>query len=133
MHNDTAAMRRGMGHGKGCGAHPSLPPARTHTCLLHPPSQGKSEADIDKASVLFSEIQQQIDSKQLKPFIRTQYMRSAFQARRLVGAFGNGWAEPNAMAYVRLVALATTLAPGCKCPVQPPASLTSLPLMHPPS
>lgn len=43
--------------------------------------QGKSEADIDKASALFSEIQQQIDSKQLKPFIRTQYMRSAFQAR----------------------------------------------------
>ena len=43
--------------------------------------QGKSEGDIDKASVLFSEIQQQIDSKQLKPFIRTQYMRSAFQAR----------------------------------------------------
>jgi SPX domain protein involved in polyphosphate accumulation/uncharacterized membrane protein YidH (DUF202 family) len=42
-------------------------------------AKGKSEADIEKASVLFSEIQQQIDSKQLKPFIRTQYMRSAFQ------------------------------------------------------
>lgn len=42
--------------------------------------QGKSEADIAKAVELFSEIYQQIDSKQLKPFIRTQYMRSAFQA-----------------------------------------------------
>lgn len=41
--------------------------------------QGKSEEDANKAARLFSEIQQQIDSKQLKPFIRTQYMRSAFQ------------------------------------------------------
>ncbi|GAB4814940.1 hypothetical protein N2152v2_001986 [Parachlorella kessleri] len=42
-------------------------------------AKGKSEGDIEKAAVLFSEIYQQIDSKQLKPFIRTQYMRSAFQ------------------------------------------------------
>lgn len=53
------------------------PYTHTHT----PPHQGKSEADIEKAAELFSEIYQQIDSKQLKPFIRTQYMRSAFQAR----------------------------------------------------
>jgi len=39
----------------------------------------KSDADIDKAAVLFMEIQRSIESKQLKPFIRTQYMRSAFQ------------------------------------------------------
>lgn len=44
--------------------------------------QGKSEADVARAADLFGEIYQQIDSKQLKPFIRTQYMRSAFQVRR---------------------------------------------------
>lgn len=42
-------------------------------------AKGKSDADIDKAAVLFMEIQRSIESKQLKPFIRTQYMRSAFQ------------------------------------------------------
>ena len=41
--------------------------------------KGKSEMDIEKASILFLEIQRTIEAKQLKPFIRTQYMRSAFQ------------------------------------------------------
>lgn len=40
---------------------------------------GKSEKEVEKFSVLFKEVQQQIDSKQLRPFIRTQYMRTAFQ------------------------------------------------------
>ena len=44
--------------------------------------QGKGEDDVEKAARLFADIQQQIDSKQLKPFIRTQYMRSAFQVGR---------------------------------------------------
>jgi SPX domain protein involved in polyphosphate accumulation/uncharacterized membrane protein YidH (DUF202 family) len=42
-------------------------------------TRGKSESDIQKASVLFVEIQRSIEAKQLKPFVRTQYMRSAFQ------------------------------------------------------
>jgi hypothetical protein len=42
---------------------------------------GKSENEIEKFSVLFTEVRQQIDSKQLRPFIRTQYMRTAFQVR----------------------------------------------------
>lgn len=42
-------------------------------------AKGKTEEDIRKASQLFEEIQRSIESKQLKPFIRTQYMRSAFQ------------------------------------------------------
>ena len=42
-------------------------------------AKGKSEADITKASILFVEIQRSIEAKQLKPFVRTQYMRSAFQ------------------------------------------------------
>ncbi|PSC73528.1 ABC transporter C family member 2 isoform A [Micractinium conductrix] len=42
-------------------------------------AKGKAEDDIAKAAKLFEEISQQIDAKQLKPFIRTQYMRSAFQ------------------------------------------------------
>lgn len=42
-------------------------------------AKGKSPDDVAKAAKLFREIQQAIDSKQLKPFVRTQYMRSAFQ------------------------------------------------------
>eukprot|EP00879_Flechtneria_rotunda_P032077 GHRR01035229.1.p1 GENE.GHRR01035229.1~~GHRR01035229.1.p1 ORF type:complete len:471 (+),score=154.83 GHRR01035229.1:612-2024(+) len=40
---------------------------------------GKSEKEIEKFTELFIEVRQQIDSKQLRPFIRTQYMRTAFQ------------------------------------------------------
>jgi SPX domain protein involved in polyphosphate accumulation len=43
---------------------------------------GKSEKEIENFSALFTEVRQQIDSKQLRPFIRTQYMRTAFQVRR---------------------------------------------------
>ncbi|WPT18114.1 Vacuolar transporter chaperone 4 [Picochlorum sp. SENEW3] len=42
-------------------------------------AKGKSEAEVEKASILFMEIQRTIEAKQLKPFVRTQYMRSAFQ------------------------------------------------------
>ncbi len=42
-------------------------------------SKGKSESEVEKASKLFLEIQRAIEAKQLKPFVRTQYMRSAFQ------------------------------------------------------
>ena len=42
-------------------------------------SKGKPESDVEKASKLFLEIQRAIEAKQLKPFVRTQYMRSAFQ------------------------------------------------------
>lgn len=47
--------------------------------IKHLMERGKSEEDARKAGALFEEIQRQIESKQLKPFIRTQYMRSAFQ------------------------------------------------------
>lgn len=40
---------------------------------------GKTDKEIERFSVLFKEVQQQIDAKQLRPFIRTQYMRTAFQ------------------------------------------------------
>jgi len=42
-------------------------------------NKGKTNEEAQKAASLFEEIQKQIESKQLKPFIRTQYMRSAFQ------------------------------------------------------
>jgi hypothetical protein len=42
-------------------------------------AQGKTEAEIAKFSALFAEIQQQIDTKQLRPMVRTQYTRTAFQ------------------------------------------------------
>ena len=41
--------------------------------------QGKSEEQVAKFAELFTEVQQQIDSKQLRPMIRTQYTRTAFQ------------------------------------------------------
>ena len=41
--------------------------------------QGKSPDEIEKFSKLFAEIQQQIDTKQLRPMVRTQYLRTAFQ------------------------------------------------------
>lgn len=40
---------------------------------------GKSEKEIHKFLELFTEVQQQVDSKQLRPLVRTQYMRTAFQ------------------------------------------------------
>ncbi|KAK9918747.1 hypothetical protein WJX75_006519 [Coccomyxa subellipsoidea] len=42
-------------------------------------AKGKSESEIANFSKLFGEIQQQIDTKQLRPMIRTQYLRTAFQ------------------------------------------------------
>lgn len=41
--------------------------------------RGKSEAEISKFISLFDEVQKQVDSKQLEPFVRTIYMRTAFQ------------------------------------------------------
>ena len=41
--------------------------------------QGKSADEIARFCQLFAEIQQQIDTKQLRPMIRTQYLRTAFQ------------------------------------------------------
>eukprot|EP00898_Chlorokybus_atmophyticus_P007682 jgi/Chlat1/7915/Chrsp68S07353 len=40
---------------------------------------GKSEGDIEACKTLMSEVFQQIDTKQLTPMIRTQYMRVPFQ------------------------------------------------------
>eukprot|EP01024_Parvocaulis_polyphysoides_P026125 TRINITY_DN2383_c0_g1_i13.p1 TRINITY_DN2383_c0_g1~~TRINITY_DN2383_c0_g1_i13.p1 ORF type:complete len:750 (-),score=93.88 TRINITY_DN2383_c0_g1_i13:114-2363(-) len=42
-------------------------------------AKGKSESEIQKFSRLFQEVQQVVDSKQLRPMVRTQYMRAAFQ------------------------------------------------------
>lgn len=41
--------------------------------------QKKSEKEIENFRKLFLEMQQQVDSKQLQPMIRTSYMRTAFQ------------------------------------------------------
>lgn len=41
--------------------------------------QGKSEAEIERFGVFYTEAQKVVDSKQLRPAIRTQYMRTAFQ------------------------------------------------------
>jgi hypothetical protein len=64
-------------------AHPAAPRASHHTQAVQDlRAAGKSDKEIEKFSTLFKEMQQQIDSKQLRPFIRTQYMRTAFQVRR---------------------------------------------------
>ena len=41
--------------------------------------QGKAEEEVKKFAKIFQEVQQVVDSKQLNPMIRTQYMRTAFQ------------------------------------------------------
>jgi VTC domain len=41
--------------------------------------QGKNENEKKKFAEFFSEVQRAVDSKQLRPMIRTQYMRTAFQ------------------------------------------------------
>jgi SPX domain protein involved in polyphosphate accumulation len=41
--------------------------------------QGLAEENIKESIELFSEIQKMIDAKQLKPMLRTQYMRTLFQ------------------------------------------------------
>ena len=41
--------------------------------------QKKPASEIDKFSAMFTEVQRVVDSKQLHPMIRTQYMRTAFQ------------------------------------------------------
>jgi hypothetical protein len=42
-------------------------------------AQGMGEAEVAKALQLFSEVQKVVDAKQLKPMVRTQYMRTLFQ------------------------------------------------------
>lgn len=42
-------------------------------------AKGASDADKENVSTLFTEIYNQIDSKQLRPTMRTQYMRAAYQ------------------------------------------------------
>jgi SPX domain protein involved in polyphosphate accumulation len=41
--------------------------------------KGKTDQEIEPFAQLFSECQKQVDAKQLRPLIRTQYMRTAFQ------------------------------------------------------
>ena len=41
--------------------------------------QKKPAAEIEKFATMFQEVQRVVDSKQLHPMIRTQYMRTAFQ------------------------------------------------------
>lgn len=40
---------------------------------------GKTDSAIEAYTKMFVEVQQVVDSKQLQPMIRTQYMRTAFQ------------------------------------------------------
>jgi hypothetical protein len=63
-----------------------MPVGAPSPCLLFGPqaqsdlrARGKSEAEVEAFSALFTEIRSQVDAKQLRPFIRTQYMRTAFQ------------------------------------------------------
>ncbi len=59
-----------------CNAH-SMP----KVCELLPSSllQGKPAEEVESVSRLFTEVQRTVDAKQLKPMVRTQYQRTAFQ------------------------------------------------------
>ena len=49
----------------------------------------EGEGEVEREAVLLEEVQKTVDAKQLKPMVRTQYMRTAFQ----VGWPGGGrWA-----------------------------------------
>lgn len=48
---------------------------------LAPPGAQVSEQDKQAFADIFTEVFNAVDSKQLRPFIRTQYMRTAFQVR----------------------------------------------------
>jgi SPX domain protein involved in polyphosphate accumulation len=57
---------------------PACLPACLPACpSVHP--QGSAEEEVERVSQLFTEVQRTVDAKQLKPMIRTQYMRTAFQ------------------------------------------------------
>lgn len=71
---------------------------------------GKSEREIDAFTSLFTEVRQQIDSKQLRPFIRTQYMRTAFQVRH-VRALPRARIAPRARCPARALPCALPLLP----------------------
>jgi SPX domain protein involved in polyphosphate accumulation len=58
--------------------------------------QGEDEQAIERSVQLFNDIQTAIDAKQLKPMVRTQYMRTSFQVR--VGC-RRGWAVPKSNAW----------------------------------
>ena len=59
-----------------------LPPSPLPPSLPHlPPPR----------SQLFTEVYKAVDSKQLKPLVRTQYMRTAFQVRGWGGGGGAVW------------------------------------------
>ena len=54
--------------------------ADIYVCVpSHTHAQGKSQKEIDDWNVLVTEVCQAINSKQLVPTLRTQYMRTAFQ------------------------------------------------------
>lgn len=42
-------------------------------------AKGKTDREVERFTELFSEVQAVVDSKQLAPMVRTQYMRTAFQ------------------------------------------------------
>lgn len=47
--------------------------------MLHMRLQFKTDNDKETFKKFFQEVQQAVDSKQLRPMIRTQYSRTAFQ------------------------------------------------------
>ena len=51
----------------------------SHLGIMFVRMQGLSPHEIDNKVALFKEVQKVIDSKQLKPMVRTQYMRTLFQ------------------------------------------------------
>lgn len=53
--------------------------AQIHVYMFTSSPQGKSQKEIDDWNILVTEVCQAINSKQLVPTLRTQYMRTAFQ------------------------------------------------------
>ena len=92
-------------------------------------AQGKTDAEVAKFSKLFTEVQQQIDSKQLRPMIRTQYLRTAFQARPgAPAALTRSPPPPPPSPRLRRPAAPRQCAPGSHAPVS--SALAACSCMH---
>jgi hypothetical protein len=87
--------------------------------------KNKKEADINSACKLFTQIQKVIESKQLGPTVRTQYMRTAFQI-----PFDSSVSRPISLSLS--LTLSRACAPACATSAGPRARYCAFATAHSP-
>ena len=88
--------------------------------------QGRSEEEVETVGALFSDVQRTIDAKQLKPMVRTQYMRTEYQIP-FDGTVRIGWVVWYCIQCIQCRGFMLCSAM-CAC-----APSTRIPLMAPPA